>query len=107
MKYPKYPSPCLKCERADKCKTFGYHANCQPWHTWWLWWWNYFRENLGKEPPGKREKFYYEHPDTIRRLMQKNPCDSCIRKEFCVKPCYKYLAWYDSHIQIAKRRLER
>ena len=107
MKYPEYPSPCLKCERAEVCQANGYHKNCQVWHMWWLWWWKYLQQNLGKEEPKSKErnKFRYEHPDIIRKELAKNPCDSCFRKEFCAKPCYKYLAWYDAWVEIARRRL--
>ena len=107
MKYPNYPSPCLKCERHEKCTRQGNHLNCNEWNKWFLWWWKYFRENLGKDIPDRSKKFYYEHPDIIRKELEKNPCDNCFRKQFCAKPCYKYLAWYDSRIQLVKRRLER
>lgn len=107
MKQPNYPSPCLKCEKEERCFRQGRHEDCQDWRKWWLWWWKYFQNNLGKDDPaGKKcNKFRYMHPDHIQKELAKHPCDSCFRKEFCTKPCYKYLAWYDAWVEIARRRL--
>ena len=73
---------------------------------WWLWWWKYFQKTFTKDKQeNNREKLRYEHPDIIRKELAKNPCDSCQKKEFCVQPCYKYLAWYDAWVEIVRRRL--
>lgn len=104
MRYPNYPSPCLSCENARSCVS-GRHASCSKWRKWWFWWWKYFQKNLGKPEPPKQDKFYYEHPDIIRKEMAKNPCEKCLKKDLCLAPCYKYLAWYDVWVKIARRRL--
>lgn len=107
MKYPNYPSPCLTCERQQRCDRTVFYMNCQEWQTWWRWWWKYFQQNLGKDEPGsaKSSKFQYEHPDIIRKELEKNPCEGCLREEFCATPCYKYLAWWDARMHIFRKKV--
>lgn len=105
MKHPNYPSPCLTCERAANCQKRSLHGHCREWNKWFLWWWKWFQKNLGKQEPQKREKFYYEHPDIIRKYFFEKPCERCPKNEYCTNPCYKYAAWYDVWVEIAKRRI--
>ena len=52
----------------------------------------------------KREKFIYEHPDAIRRYLEKGPCEKCPNADLCDTPCFSYWLWWDARMEWLKRR---
>ena len=90
----KYPSPCLKCNRADTCK--GYYGNakyrvwCKDYEVWFKWLWKYFRKALGVEVKPKIDP-------------ERKPCERCSADGICDKACLAYLKWYDARMQIVRK----
>ena len=52
----------------------------------------------------KREKFVYEHPDIIRRYLEKGPCEHCQMANVCETTCGAYWNWWDARMEWLKRR---
>lgn len=99
-----YPSPCLKCER-EACKKNGSQfRECREWLTWFRWWWKRFRTYSWDEVQRKGDKLHYAHPDEIRRVLQRNPCEGCRAERGCEIPCRRYLAWYDARMEIVRKK---
>lgn len=105
---PNYPSPCLKCDK-EYCKKGGSnHKECAEWLTWFRWWWKWFRTNLPKAEAARKEranKFFYAHPDEIKRYINGDPCEGCALKKNCDIPCNAYLRWYDARMEITRKKV--
>ena len=106
----KYPNPCLSCDK-EYCKNGkgqNYKA-CAEWLTWFRWWWKRFRSVLATAPqkrsPLSKDKFYYSHPDQVRRYAGTHPCKGCRLENDCDTPCGRYLHWYDLRVEIARKKV--
>lgn len=107
-----YPSPCLRCSRADTCVGYtgpkGRHLWCQRYETWFKWWWKYFRKvaTIGpRDLPDDPSKFRYSHPDRVKQYLQEGPCAKCSAQEYCDNPCKAYLRWYDARMEITRKKV--
>lgn len=104
-----YPNPCLKCTRQACKKNSSQFRECSDWLTWFRWWWKRFHTYPAKAPITKttdRDKFYYAHPDEIRRALKKHPCEGCRNEKCCDTPCAAYLAWYDARMAVARKKVQ-
>jgi radical SAM protein with 4Fe4S-binding SPASM domain len=52
----------------------------------------------------KREKFVYEHPDIIRRYLEKGPCEHCQMANVCETTCGAYWNWWDARNTVLKKK---
>ena len=95
-----YPTPCISCAKVLNCKNI---SCCHDYKKWLNSWWKYFQGMFRK--PVKRDKFRYEHPDRIRRQLQKSPCDKCRIAETCDRPCQEYLRWYDARMEVVRKKV--
>lgn len=99
-----YPSPCLQCHRGEicnnplACKRYGMWIR-----TWWKWFNGRHRERKARE--GCKECFQYKHPDEVRRYLQEHPCKGCQAEATCDVPCVRYLRWYDTRMEIARKKV--
>ena len=104
----KYPCPCLNCDR-ESCKENGSQfRECRKWLTWFRWWWKRFRGALKvvpQEQSTNTEKFYYSHPDHVKRYLQFGPCAGCSAEQNCDTPCKAYLRWYNARMEITRKRV--
>lgn len=101
----KYPNPCEKCEKADNCYDY---RKCTPWkqrlNTIWKQFNTYPARVYRVQKTMKRKKFTYEHPDIIRRYLEKGPCEKCQREKSCETPCPAYWGWWDARMEWIRRR---
>lgn len=95
-----YPTPCTSCAKGLTCNNV---SCCRDYKKWLNSWWKYFKGMFRK--PVKRDKFRYEHPDHIRRYLQKGPCEECKVAQYCDNPCQAYLRWYDARMEIARKKV--
>lgn len=100
-----YPNPCQNCNQQPDCTSY---RTCAKWLKYFRTIWKQFNSYPAriykKVKNMKREKFVYEHPDAIRRYLQKGPCEGCHRAENCENPCVNYLLWWDARMEWLKRR---
>lgn len=101
----KYPNPCEKCRRAEDCTNY---RKCKPYmqrfYTIWKQFYAYpVRIYRGKKNM-KSNKFAYEHPDIVRRYLEKGPCEKCRLSESCETPCLVYWEWWDARMEWIRRR---
>ena len=85
-------SPYRRCRKAESCESL-----CVEGYEWFLESWNGFNRYLweqmdraGRQP---QRKFRYELPH-----MVKSPCEDCLCKVWCDRPCSQRLAWWDSRV---------
>lgn len=107
----RYPSPCLRCRRAENCTGYignaNYHRWCSKWEIWFKWWWKQFRSAATGSTKTDPNKFYYSHPDHIKQQILQSPCDKCSAQERCEIPCKAYLQWYDTRMEIIRKKVMR
>lgn len=99
-----YQNPCNKCGRSD-CSSY---RNCAAYLKYVRTIWNQFNKYPArayrKFKSAPSEKFIYEHPDIIRRYLEKGPCEHCQLKQNCETPCLAYWNWWDARMEWLKRR---
>ena len=103
-----YPNPC------ENCPTGCYDTNrgakeCVRYRTWINTWWKHFngyvtRVRAQKKP--ESTKFFYEHPDIVRRYLMNGPCEGCKREKACDTPCGAYWRWWDARQEWHRNRLK-
>lgn len=102
----KYPSPCDTCAVAD---TGCSGKNCQPWRIRYLYRQKQINAFARKLATGTtvHSKFVYAHPDELRRMLEKNPCEGCLIEKICEEPCEFYIWRFVEKIRIARKRAEK
>ena len=97
-----YPNPC------DTCKHCTAPNGCIKWRIRYLRkqkMINAFAKRLwasGGKSPDKQQKFCYEHPDIVRRYIQRGPCAGCRFEKTCDIPCGAYWNWWDARMEWMK-----
>lgn len=103
----KYPNPCDSCGKTD-CT---YYRTCGKYlkyvRTIWKQFNGYQARVYRKQKNMKSEKFLYEHPDIVRRYLEKGPCEHCQRSNVCDNPCLAHWSWWDARMEWLRRRLGR
>lgn len=49
------------------------------------------------------DKFYYPHPEDVRRYLTQGVCGGCWAEGFCRKPCPAYWQWWDARMAVARK----
>lgn len=102
-----YPNPCDACGRVN-CT---YYRDCGQYlkyvRTIWKQFNHYPIRAYRKFKNKKSEKFCYEHPDIVRRYLEKGPCEKCPKAKDCEIPCFAYWCWWDARREWHRRRLGR
>ena len=100
-----YPNPCESCDQMPDCTSY---RKCSRWlkyfRTIWKQFNGYSARTYRKQKNMTSEKFIYEHPDIIRRYLEKGPCAHCRRADVCETPCGGYWNWWDARMEWLKRR---
>lgn len=99
-----YPNPCDACEKAGSC-TVG----CAAWKVRYRYRQKqinaYHKQLMRPRGGSEMQVFRYEHPDIIRRYLEKGPCEGCKAEEVCDTPCPAYLGWWDARMGWIRGRL--
>lgn len=105
-----YPNPCDKCPQGRTCL-----HGCPEWvkrvRTIWKQFNGYpgrvAREamNQAETEKGRGNKYCYEHPDIVRRYLEKGPCEGCRCENTCDIPCAAYLRWWNVRMKWIRGRL--
>jgi len=97
-----YPNPCDACTKSG-CPFGGY---CHEFKVWFLYHWkqihSYPIRAYRKHKRKKTDKFCYEHPDIVRRYLEKGPCEKCPMAEDCETVCIAYWHWWDARMEWMK-----
>ena len=100
-----YPSPCEKCTKRS-CPGCG--VGCQTWRARYL----YRQKQINAKAkqiyhpkPVPVDKLCYRHPDEARRYLSHSPCEECELNKNCDIPCSAYLRWYDTRMELVRRKL--
>lgn len=94
--------PCGDCRR--NCK----NTYCYAYKKWFEGAWQGFHR-YGKSLYRKGlsgEKFYYEHPERIRRYLREGVCAHCPANKVCDTPCPIYWRWWDARMEFTKKLAE-
>lgn len=98
-----YPNPCDTC---IYCKD---PHGCPEWEARFRRIWKEFNSYpiraYRKSKSVKTDKFRYEHPDIVRRYLEKGPCEKCQRAKVCDTPCFAYWRWWDARMEWLRGRL--
>lgn len=91
-------SPCAACPR--QCGD----RYCEAYRLWVKEQWARFR---GRYMAAYRErlsgdKFYYAHPDELRRYLREGVCGGCPARRVCENPCPAYWRWWDARMERLK-----
>lgn len=99
-----YPNPCDSCERCTELH------GCQKWKLRFRRIWKEFNgypvRAYRKYNRQKNEKFCYEHPDIVRRYLEKGPCEKCPKALDCDVPCLAYWYWWDARMEWMKGKFQ-
>lgn len=49
------------------------------------------------------DKFYYPHPEALRRYLTQGVCGGCWAEAFCHSPCQAYWQWWDARMAVARK----
>ena len=99
-----YPNPCDTCQDAASCK---HSYGCADWQIRYRYRQkqiNAYASNLLQAKVTEQTKFYYQHPDEVRRYLADGPCKGCKAEQVCNVPCPVYLRWWDARMQMIRRR---
>lgn len=98
------PSPCEECRRAGRCRDMG----CKQYRAWidaqWQRLNGRFMEAYGAGLSS--DKFYYAHPEEVRRYLRQGVCHGCPAERVCGSPCPVYWRWWDARMEIARKKGE-
>ncbi len=100
-----YPSPCLTCD-SQHCNSGG--LKCNDWVKYFLTHWKQIQLKVLKlyhPDPKPESKFFFAHPDEVRRYLTTHPCKGCLVENICDTPCPKYLRWWDARMECARKKV--
>lgn len=105
----KYPSPCQTCP--NQCSIDGnydYSKNCKKYANWICWWWLEFKRQVRATVVHVKKPtcFAYRHPDEYREYLRNGPCKWCKAEEFCDLPCKAYLSWWNTRMEIIRKKVQ-
>lgn len=94
--------PCESC--AARCKDWM----CDAYRRWIGDQWELFQGRFLGDYRGRLsgDKFYYAHPDEVRRYLQEGVCGGCRAEGICDTPCPAYWRWWDARMEVAKMLAE-
>ena len=91
-------SPCNKC-RKPVCEEFY----CEPWRAWFLEAWG--KLNKAAQQDVTLHQKAQESKILVALPHEGDPCEHCVRREWCDTACRERLLWWDRSMAKLRKRL--